>query len=173
MAVTSKRAIDAERFKSDVKRFWEITDHGPINWFLGLQIKRDRKARTISINQRAYIEAMVENFRLTSARKVLTPIDVNTHFSTQQCPSTISQVSRMKGVLYSEAIGSVLWPTVVSRPDTAYAVGILSQFIQNPGPAHWEGVKRIIAMQIGRVSRTIIRSQVSCSITGREPSPGV
>jgi hypothetical protein len=35
MAVTSKRAIDAERFKSDVRRFWEITDHGLIHWFLG------------------------------------------------------------------------------------------------------------------------------------------
>ena len=33
---------------------------------------------------------------------------------------------------------------MVSRPDTAYAVGILSQFIQNPGPAHWEGVKQVI-----------------------------
>ena len=50
----------------------------------------------------------------------------------------------MKGVPYAEAIGSVLWPMVVSRPNTAYAVGIMSQFIQNPGPVHWEGVKKII-----------------------------
>ena len=33
---------------------------------------------------------------------------------------------------------------VISRPDIAYATGILSQFIQNPGYVHWEGVKRII-----------------------------
>ena len=51
MAVTSKRATDAAKFKSNIKRFWEITDHGPISWFLGFQIKRDRKARTLSINQ--------------------------------------------------------------------------------------------------------------------------
>jgi hypothetical protein len=50
----------------------------------------------------------------------------------------------MRGVPYSEAIGSVLWPVVVSRPDAAFAVGILSQFIQNPGIAHWEGVKRVM-----------------------------
>jgi Reverse transcriptase (RNA-dependent DNA polymerase) len=41
MAVTSKRAVDAERFKSDIRKFWEITDHGPIKWFLGFKIKRD------------------------------------------------------------------------------------------------------------------------------------
>ena len=62
MALTSKRAVDAERFKSEIKKFWEITDHGPIKWFLGFEIKRDRDTRTISINQAAYIESMVEKF---------------------------------------------------------------------------------------------------------------
>ena len=51
----------------------------------------------------------------------------------------------MYGIPYSEAIGSVLWPAVVSRPDIAFAVGILSQFIQNPGQAHWEALKRVIS----------------------------
>ena len=50
----------------------------------------------------------------------------------------------MQGVPYSEAISSMLWPVVVSRPDATYTVGILSQYIQNPGPAHWEGLKRVI-----------------------------
>ena len=51
----------------------------------------------------------------------------------------------MKGVLYCKVIGSIIWPMVVSRPDTAYAVGVLSQFMQNPGQAHWEAVKRVIS----------------------------
>jgi hypothetical protein len=65
-------------------------------------------------------------------------------FSKDQSPSTLNQTAKMHGVPYNEAIGSVLWPVVVSRPDAAYAVGVLSQFIQNPGPAHWEGLKRVI-----------------------------
>ena len=43
-----------------------------------------------------------------------------------------------------EVIGSVLWPVIVSWPDAASAVSILSQFMQNPGPAHWEALKHII-----------------------------
>ena len=39
VTVTSKHAIDAEKFKSDIRKFWEITDHGPIKWFLGFEIK--------------------------------------------------------------------------------------------------------------------------------------
>ena len=39
MAVTSKRAADAEKFKQNIRRFWDITDNRPIGWFLGFQIK--------------------------------------------------------------------------------------------------------------------------------------
>src|SRR5271170_7555962 len=144
MAVTSKRKVDVERFKTNIKKQWEITDNGLINWFLGFQIKRDRKARTLSINQRAYIIGLTEKFRLTDAKPATTPMEPNVQHSNQQSPMTPNQVARMKGVPYGEAIGSVLWPTVVSRPDIAYAVGILSQFIQNPGQAHWEALKRVI-----------------------------
>ena len=75
MAITSKRAVDAEKFKSDIRKFWEITDHRPINWFLGFQIKRDRKAKIISINQCTYIKGIVEKFRLTGAKPVSTPME--------------------------------------------------------------------------------------------------
>ena len=71
-------------------------------------------------------------------------MDPNSQFSLKQCPSTINQVAKIRGVPYSEALGSVLWPTVISCPDTAYVVGVLSQFMQNPGQAHWEGIKRVI-----------------------------
>ena len=72
---------------------------------------------------------MVENFRLTGAKPVSTPMEPGAQFSIDQCPSSLNQLARMHGVPYSEAVGSMLWPVVVSWPDTAYAVGVLSQFI--------------------------------------------
>jgi hypothetical protein len=50
----------------------------------------------------------------------------------------------MHRIPYVKAIKSILWPVIISRPDAALAVGILSQFIQNPGQVHWEGVKWLI-----------------------------
>jgi hypothetical protein len=41
MAVTSKRMEDVIKFKSEIKRYWDITDNGPIQWFLGFEIKRN------------------------------------------------------------------------------------------------------------------------------------
>jgi hypothetical protein len=75
----------------------------------------------IAINQHAYIENIVEKFRLTSAKPVSMPMDPGSQFSIDQCPSSLNQIARMHGVPYSEAIGSALWPVVVSCPDAAFA----------------------------------------------------
>ena len=134
MAVTSKRLADAEKFKKNIKKFWDITDNRPIAWFLGFQIKRNRKNKTLSINQHAYLEILAEKFQLTNAKPVKIPMDPGTQSSKDQSPLTPNQVAKMNGVLYSEAIGNILWLVVVSRLDITYAVGIPSQFIQNPRP---------------------------------------
>jgi len=145
MAVTSKRMSDVIRFKSKLWEHFDITDLGEVKHFLGFAVRCDRAARTIAINQGAYIETLAERFRLTNAKPVTTPMEPGVQFSKEQGPSTPTQIARMKGVPYSEAIGSILWPVMVSRPDAAFAVSTLSQYIQNPGPAHWEGVKRVIS----------------------------
>ena len=41
MAVTSKQAEGITRSKADIQHYWEITDNGPICWFLGFQISHD------------------------------------------------------------------------------------------------------------------------------------
>ena len=144
MAVTSKRIEDVERFKRDIKRYWEITDNGEIKWFLGFEIKCDRTARTISISQQSYIRTIIERFRLTNTKRVMTPIKTGTILSEEQGPSTPMQVMRMKGVPYAKAIGCVLWTAVVSRPDIMFTTGVLAQLIQNPGQPYWEALKRVI-----------------------------
>ena len=50
----------------------------------------------------------------------------------------------MSHVLYSNAIGSLVYAMVCTRPDLAYAVSIVSKFMHNPGKAHQEAVKWIL-----------------------------
>ena len=87
---------------------------------------------------------MVDKFRLTNSAPVATPMVTGATLSTSDLPSTPMQVTHMCRIPYTEVISSVLWPVVVSRPDAAFAVSILLQFIQNPGPAHWEVLKCVI-----------------------------
>ena len=144
MAVTSKHASDITKFKREIQEHFMIADGGKLCWFLGFEIKCDQTVWTVSINQQSYIERMVEKFRLTNLKPVAAPREPDTHFSQNQSPLTLSQQFQMQDIPYAQAISSVLWPVVISRPDAAFAVGILSQFVQNLGQAHWEGVKRLI-----------------------------
>ena len=44
---------------------------------------------------------------------------------------------------YQIAIGCLNYATLISRPDLAVAVSVLSKFMSNPGVEHWIAVKRI------------------------------
>ena len=49
----------------------------------------------------------------------------------------------MEKVPYRQAIGSLMWAAVATRLDIAFAVSLLSQFLENPGEMHWNAKKRV------------------------------
>ena len=66
MAVTSKIKTDIGNFKTEIKKCWDITNNGPINWFLGFKIKQDRNNRTLSINQCGTSKVLTKGFSDTN-----------------------------------------------------------------------------------------------------------
>ena len=83
-------------------------------------------------NQCTYIES---RFKVITAKPVATLMDPAVMVSKDQGPMSACQRLRMQHIPYAKAISSVLWLTMISRPDVAFAVGTLMQFIQNPGEA--------------------------------------
>jgi hypothetical protein len=63
--------MDVEKFKSELQRYWKISDKGELSWFLRFEVKCNRAAHTISINQCTYIDAMLDKFRLTQCKASL------------------------------------------------------------------------------------------------------
>ncbi|KAL0349150.1 UNVERIFIED_CONTAM: Retrovirus-related Pol polyprotein from transposon TNT 1-94 [Sesamum angustifolium] len=51
----------------------------------------------------------------------------------------------MKNIPYSNAIGSVMYLMVSTRPDIAYAVSCLSRYMSNAGLPHWEALKWLLS----------------------------
>ena len=49
----------------------------------------------------------------------------------------------MKNIPYHEAVGTLMYASLGTRPDITYAVQTVSRFSKNPGNAHWEAVKKI------------------------------
>jgi len=87
---------------------------------------------------------MAAKFGVDNGRSIYLPMLPGEILTKDQSPSTPSQHFQMRNVPYAEGIGHVLWPVMITRPDALCAVGILAQFVQNPGPAHWKALKRVI-----------------------------
>jgi hypothetical protein len=130
-------------FKMNLRKYVEITDLGEIHWLLGLEIRRDRESRTIHLSQRSYIDSALRRYNFDDLKPVSTPMEPNTHLSSAQSPSSTQEIAMMRDVPYLEAIGSLMWACLGTRPDIAFAVTTLSRFSKNPGEAHWAAVKRV------------------------------
>ena len=147
IAATSVRLI--EELKAGLRQHVEVTDLGELHWMLGIEIKRDRLARTIHLSQRAYIDAILRRYHFDELKPLSTPMDVQVRLSSEQAPASAAECALMRDVPYREAVGALNWAALATRPDIAFAVATVARFAANPGPAHWEAVKRIFRYLAG------------------------
>ena len=113
---------------------------GDASYFVGLQIARDRCKKSMFINQSVYIEHILSKFGMSAAKSMSMPADPNVHLHAAD-PDSMSACDAP----YREAIGSLMFLTVVSRPDIAYIVNVLSKYLNNFDSTHWHAVKRVFA----------------------------
>ena len=52
--------------------------------------------------------------------------------------------AEMAKMSYSSVVGSLMYAMICTRPDIAYAVGVVSRYMSNRGKKHWEAVKSIM-----------------------------
>jgi hypothetical protein len=78
-----------------------------------------------------------------------TPIEPSIPLLRSQSPSKLEDIAKMKNVPYREAVGSLMYAAMGTRPDIAFATSTVAQFSDNPGWIHWEAVKRIFRYLLG------------------------
>jgi hypothetical protein len=68
--------------------------------------------------------------------------------------------------MYPKLVGSLIY-LVLTRPNIAYVVGVVSRFIQNPRKPHLEAVRRILRYVKGTSNFGILYEKgVSCKVVG-------
>jgi hypothetical protein len=128
-------------YKAKLHKWYTLTDLGPVNWLLGIQIMHNREVRTILLSQEAYIKSILARFELSNTKPYSTPMVPSASYSKSDSPVSMNDAMHMWRVPYHEAIGSLMYTSVATQPDITFAVSTLSQFLENPGEAHWEVVK--------------------------------
>ena len=131
MAVAGRSLARITQFKNDLTNVFNITDLGELKYILGIQVKRDRKTCTISLNQTTYIHYILTRFGLQDCTLVSTPLAVKHDLSVSQSPKTEKEHTEytkyMNGIHYLEIVGSLLYATQM-LPDIQFLVGLISQF---------------------------------------------
>src|SRR6202522_3449770 len=130
-------------FKVEIAKFVEITDMGELHWILGIEVRRIREERKILLSQKSYIDSILRRYNFDDLKPVSTPMDPNTRLTSAQSPSTTEELGAVRNIPYHEAVGSLMYATLGTRPDICFAVQTVSRFNSKPGLAHWEAVKRI------------------------------
>jgi hypothetical protein len=129
-------------------RRFKISFLGAADWLLNMRITRDRKRRILILDQRAYVDNLLEELRMDECKPASHPGSQDA-LSKQHAPATPEEAEEMRRLPYRRAIGLLTYLANTSRPDVAHAVNRVAQFSQNPGPAHWRAVKQILRYLCG------------------------
>jgi len=132
---------DLDALKTDLSGRFEMQDMGPVQYFLGVRIVRDRKLRKLSLVQDAYFDKILKRFNMTQCKPISSPLDAGAmpQYVPFEGKTTQGDIS-----LYQEIIGSVQYAVLRTRPDLAFATSVLSRFLQNPSPFHMLSAKRLL-----------------------------
>jgi len=138
---SSNKLITEYKMKLDNK--FPLIDLGPIHWLLRIEVTHDRDAHTILLCQSSFIDTILACFSLADAKPYGTLMVPSMSYSKNDSPSSPTDIVRMRKVPYREAIGSLMYVAIATRPDISFAVSCLSQFLENLGEAHWQAVKHV------------------------------
>jgi hypothetical protein len=133
LAGTSLTEFDA--LKLALHHTFKIKNLGQLKFFLRLEVARSSKG--ITLCQRKYCLELLEDAKLTNCKPASTPLDPATRLH-QDGGSLHHDV-----FAYRRLVGRLLYLTT-TRPDIAYAMQQLSQFMASPSELHYQAAFRVL-----------------------------
>jgi hypothetical protein len=125
LLVVSPSKSENARIKAELRKVLKLRDPGEVNYFLAVLLERDHSKRQIMLSQSRYIEEMLQQYDFAGCGPISTPMDHGVSLSIEHCPKSKEEKEQMHFVPYSHAVGSLMYLAIATRPDIAYAVGVL------------------------------------------------
>lgn len=147
------------KLKSGLKKAFKIKDLGEAKYCLGIEIKQEDGR--IILNQRRYIEELLEKFNMANCNAQRTPASPTTRLKPGEDPE-----KPVKNPEYREFVGSLMYLSVATRPDIAHSVSVLSQFNERPNEEHWGAAKKVLRYLKGTTKLSLVYNRPVDKITG-------
>ncbi|CAI7837476.1 unnamed protein product [Closterium sp. NIES-53] len=141
MILVTKDQTELAAVKTALCEKLAMKDLGKLTNYLGMEITRDRTARTITVSQKFYINNVLTRFKMQEAASMPTPLSLQHQLTAPSVPSP-----EPCDEAYPELVGSLMYAMMCTRPDLAYPVSVLSRYVA-PGrftSHHWSTAKRVL-----------------------------
>ncbi|RVW93163.1 Protochlorophyllide reductase, chloroplastic [Vitis vinifera] len=135
MVVTGNDPQERKALQNYLSREFEMKDLGFLKYFLGIEVSRSSEG--IFLSQRKYALDLLQETGMSGCQPVNTPIEEGLKLCNEP-----NQVSTDKG-RYQRLVGKLMY-LAHTRPDLAYALSVVSQYMHNPGEQHMNAVMRIL-----------------------------
>ena len=135
MIVTGDDPGERLALQEYLSKEFEMKDLGQLKYFLGIEVARSKQG--ISLLQRKYVLDLLTETGMLDCKPVETPIEMN-HKLGEYIGQSATDKAR-----YQRLVGRLIYLSH-TRPDIAYAVSVVSQFMHAPSKDHMCAVNRIL-----------------------------
>jgi Reverse transcriptase (RNA-dependent DNA polymerase) len=133
--ITGNNEKEINNVKTYLKEKFDIKDLGKLKYFLGIEIAHSGKG--LFLSQRKYTLDLLKETGKLGIKPANTPMDTNNKLEPES-GEPLKDIAQ-----YQRLVGKLIYLTV-TRPDIAFAVGTVSQFMHAPRTTHLEAVNRIL-----------------------------
>ncbi|XP_071683505.1 uncharacterized protein [Lolium perenne] len=132
---SSDHAISA--LLRDLNKNFAIKDLGDLHYFLGIEVTRMHNG--LLLTQEKYANDLLQKIGMQGCKSAPTPLS-----STEQLSLTDgTPLGSDDSTQYRSVVGGLQYLTL-TRPDLAYSVNKVCQYLHAPTTEHWTAVKRIL-----------------------------
>ncbi|XP_019053099.1 PREDICTED: uncharacterized protein LOC109114615 [Nelumbo nucifera] len=147
--ITGSSSAHVSHLISNLSQTFDLKDLGPLHYFLGIEFHRD--AFELILSQRKYILDHLLKINLAAAKPV------SSSMATSFQLSRFTREPLSDSTQYRSIVGALQYVTL-ARPDVAFAVNKVCQFLQSPTDEHWGAVKRNLRYLKGTIDSGLIFS---------------
>lgn len=134
--VFSNNQQETEHVISVLSSKFKIKNLGQVQQCLGMRVTVDKKLNVVTLDQEKYIDQLLDKFNMSNCKVASTPMECKLEMDkSDYCEQEIP---------YQQLIGSLMYLSVLTRPDISFCVSYLSQFNKCHTDVHWNYAKRIL-----------------------------
>nr|KYP52829.1 hypothetical protein KK1_025215 [Cajanus cajan]KYP69810.1 hypothetical protein KK1_009016 [Cajanus cajan] len=134
--ITGNNVDFVQHIISKLNKLFPLKDLGKLHYFFEIEVKSLNDGKLL-LSQSKYASNLLHKLKMQDAKPVKTPLATGCKFQSKGTEATEDPS------LYRSVVGALQYLTI-TRPDLAFTVHKLCQYMHRPLQSHWKIVKRVL-----------------------------